>query len=70
MPVLVQLIIGLAIAGFLVWLFNTLVPLDGKWRAAINGLLGLILFLWILYCLSGFFGWNWFDGAGSPRVRH
>lgn len=72
MPILIQLLLGVIVAGFCVWLFNLLVPLEGKWKVAVNGLLGLILFLWILYCVSVFFGWGWFDGAGHvapPKGR-
>ena len=72
MPILVQLIIGLAVAGTLVWLFNTLwTSIDPRFKAVINALVGLALFLWVLYCLSGFFGWGWFPGTTPMApMRH
>lgn len=69
MPILVQLIIGLAIVGVLVYLFNALIPMDARFKTVINALIGLALFIFVLYCLSGLFGWGWFGGADMPHVR-
>ena len=70
MPILVQLIIGLAIAGTLVYLFNKLwTTIDARFKLVINALVGLALFIWVLYCLSTFFGWGWFGGPAIIPVR-
>jgi hypothetical protein len=62
MPVIVQIIIVLAVVGVVVYLFNTFVTMDGRFKNAINALVGLAVFLWILDTL---FGWGWF-GSLSP----
>lgn len=68
MPILVQLIVGLAVAGTLVYLFNALwTTIDPRFKLVINAIVGLALFIWVLYCVSTFFGWGWFDGVGSIR---
>ncbi len=69
MPILLQLIIGLAIVGVLVYLFNALIPMDGRFKTVINALIGLALFIFVLYCLSGFFGWGWFGDVPPTHVR-
>jgi hypothetical protein len=69
MPILVQLLIGLAVAGTIVYLFNSLwTTIDPRFKTVINALVGLSLFIWVLYCLSTFFHWGWF-GAGNPLSR-
>ncbi|OPZ40847.1 MAG: hypothetical protein BWY99_00352 [Synergistetes bacterium ADurb.BinA166] len=65
MPIIVQLIIGLAVAGTVVYLFNSLwTTIDPRFKTAINALIGLGLFFWVLYCLSALFGWGWFGPVG------
>jgi hypothetical protein len=64
MPILVQLLIGLAVAGTIVYVFNNLwTTIDARFKLVINALIGLFLFIFVLYCVSTFFGWGWFDGA-------
>jgi len=62
---LIQLLIGLAIAGTLVWAFNTFwTTIDPKFKAAINAIVGIALFVFCLYCADEFFGWGWFAYRG------
>jgi hypothetical protein len=71
MPILVQLIIGLAVAGTLVYLFNHLwTTIDARFKLVINAVVGLALFIFVLYCVSTFFGWGWFDGTTLNGYRH
>lgn len=71
MPILVQLIIGLAVAGTIVYLFNALwTTIDPRFKLVINALVGLFLFVWVLYCVSEFFGWGWFAGVHANGYRH
>lgn len=75
MPILLQLVIGLAVMGTVVYIFNNVwTTIDARFKLVINALVGLMLFLWVLYCVSAFFGWGWFDGAvhhggALPRCR-
>lgn len=45
---MIQLLVVLAIAGVVVWLFNYLIPMDAKFKTVINVLIGLFLFLYVL----------------------
>lgn len=45
---MIQLLVVLAVAGVVVWLFNYLIPMDAKFKTVINVLIGLFLFLFIL----------------------
>lgn len=47
MPI-VQLIIILAVIGFLLWLVNTYVPMDGKVKTIINIIVLFAIVLWLL----------------------
>ena len=49
MSVLLSVVIVLVIAGVLLYLLNTLVPMDARFKTVINCLVGLILFL---YCVK------------------
>ncbi len=70
MPILLQLIIGLAVAGTIIYLFNALwTTIDARFKLVINALVGLFLFIFVLYCLSGFFGWGWFNGVDLNGVH-
>jgi len=70
MPILLQLIIGLAVAGTVIYLFNNLwTTIDRRFKLVINALVGLFLFIFVLYCLSDFFGLGWFRGVGMNGVR-
>jgi hypothetical protein len=69
MPILVQFLISLVVVGVLVWAFNTFVTaIDPRFKSAINAIIGILLFIWFLYCVSDFFGWGWFGGYGAYRA--
>ena len=58
---MIQIIVILIIAGVLLYLLNALVPMDGRFKMAINVLVGLFLFLYVLQVLGL---WH-----GLPAVR-
>ena len=45
---MIQLLVVLVIAGVILYLLNTLVPMEGRFKTAINVIVGLMVFLWIL----------------------
>lgn len=45
---MINLLVVLAVAGVIVWLFNYLIPMDGRFKTVINVLIGLLLFLYVL----------------------
>lgn len=58
---MISLLVTLVIVGVILWLLNTLVPMDGRIKTIINVLVCLFLFLYILQ----FFGiWS-----GLPAMR-
>lgn len=61
MPPLIALLVGLAVIGVVVYLFNLFIPMDGKYKTAINAIVGLIVFIWIISVLFGY--------AGFPAFR-
>lgn len=70
MPIIFQLLLGLVVVGVLLYLFNTLVTvIDPRIKTVINALVFLMLFVWLLYCLDGFFMWGWFSSVG-PAGAH
>jgi len=57
---MITVLVVLIIAGVLLYLLNALVLMDGKFKTAINVLVGLMLFLYILQVLG-----IW---SGSPKL--
>lgn len=51
---MISILVVLVIAGVCLYLLNTLVPMDPKFKTAINAIVGLLLFLWILSVFFGF----------------
>jgi len=49
---MVQFLVLLVIAGVVIWLVNTLVPMDPKFKMVFNAIIGIALLLWVL----SFFG--------------
>lgn len=49
---MITLLVYLAIAGVIVWLFNYLIPMDPKFKTVINVIIALFLFLYILQVLG------------------
>ena len=65
---IIGIIIVLAVAGVVVYLFNSLVVMDGRFKTAINALIGLVLFLWILSLFfPGVFGGS-FNGCSRAEA--
>ena len=63
---LIQILITLVVVGTLVWAFNTFwTAIDPRYKAAINAVLGILVFIFILHALSDWFGWGWFAYAPS-----
>jgi hypothetical protein len=50
---MLTLLITLAIVGFALWLFNQFVPMDPRFKTAINGLVCLLAFLYVIGVLTG-----------------
>ena len=59
---LIQVLLVLIIVGVLLWLINTLIPMDPKIKQIINVLVVIVIVLWLL---SLFFPGLWTIG---PRV--
>lgn len=53
---MISVLVVLVIAGVVLYLLNVLVPMDGRFKTAINVLVGLFLFLWILQVLGVWHG--------------
>lgn len=49
---MISVIVALIVAGVLVWLFNSLVPMDARFKMVINALIGLFLLLYVLNALG------------------
>lgn len=45
---MITVLVVLVVAGVLVYLFNSLIPMDARFKLVINCLVGLFLFLYIL----------------------
>lgn len=53
---MISIIVVLIIAGVLLYLLNALVPMDSRFKLAINVLVGLFLFLYVLSVLGVWHG--------------
>lgn len=53
MSFLITLVIVLVIFGLLLWLINSILPIDPKIKTVINVLLILILVIWLIRALWG-----------------
>lgn len=45
---LVNVIITLIAAGVVLWLINTLIPMDGKIKAILNAVITILVVIWLL----------------------
>jgi hypothetical protein len=60
---IIGIIIVLVVAGVVVYLLNTLVPMDPRFKTAINAAIGLALFIWVVSIFfPGVFGGS-FNGC-------
>jgi hypothetical protein len=45
---LINLVIVLVVVGVLLWLINTYLPMDGKIKTILNGVVVIVVVLWLL----------------------
>lgn len=50
---LISLVIILIIVGVLLWLINTLIPMDGKIKQIINVVVVIVVVLWLVQIFLG-----------------
>jgi hypothetical protein len=64
---IIGMLVVLVIVGVLLWLLNTLVPMDQKIKTIINVLVVILVLLWIAEAFGVFSG---FGGLGlNRRIR-
>ncbi len=44
----INIIIALVVVGVLLWLINTYIPMDGKIKGILNGVVIIVVILWLL----------------------
>jgi hypothetical protein len=49
---ILMLLIVLVVVGVILYLLNTLVPMDGRVKTCINVIIGLLLFLWVIQSMG------------------
>jgi hypothetical protein len=49
---MISLLIGLVIVGFLLWLVNTYIPMDAKFKQLINVLAILFVIVWVIRAIA------------------
>lgn len=49
---LINIIVVLIVVGFLLWLINNYMPMDGKIKAILNALVVIAVVLWLLRVLG------------------
>lgn len=50
---LITILVVLAVVGFALWLFNAFVTMDPRFKQAINALVCLLAFLYVIGALTG-----------------
>lgn len=65
---IIGLIIVLIVVGVLLWLVNTMIPMDGKIKTIINVVVVIAVLLWLL-SVFGVLGGNTFSG-GIGTLNH
>jgi hypothetical protein len=45
---LVQIVVMLVVVGVLLWLVNTYIPMDGKIKSILNGIVVIVVVIWLL----------------------
>jgi len=61
MPIL-SVVVTLIVVGVLLWLVNSYIPMDGKIKQILNGVVVIAVVLWLLY------GFGILDGGGGIHV--
>jgi hypothetical protein len=46
---MISLVVTLIVIGILLWLVNTYVPMDGKLKKILNGVVIICVVVWLLY---------------------
>ncbi|MDX6765444.1 MAG: Thivi_2564 family membrane protein [Candidatus Methylacidiphilales bacterium] len=59
---LISLVLTLIVVGVLLWLVNNYIPMDGKIKSILNGVVVICVVVWLLYAF-GILG-----SAGQIRV--
>jgi len=49
---LISLVVTLIVVGVLLWLVNTYIPMDGKIKKILNGVVVIAVVLWLLYAFG------------------
>ena len=56
MEFVIATVLILVLVGFLLWLVNTVIPMNPPWiKTVINGLVGLAIVIWLIMIISHFF---------------
>lgn len=61
MPI-IQIIVVLIVIGFLLWVVNTIIPMDARIKQVLNAIVILLVVLWLLNLF--------FPALGSWRLGH
>jgi hypothetical protein len=49
---LISLVITLVVIGVLLWLVNTYIPMDGKIKSILNGVVVICVVIWLLFAFG------------------
>lgn len=60
---LISIVITLLVVGVILWLINSYIPMDGKVKQILNGVVIIVLVLWLLQAF-GILG-----SFGNVRIR-
>jgi hypothetical protein len=50
---MISILIALVIVGFLMWLVNTFIPMDGRFKQIFNVLAIVVVVIWIIRAIGG-----------------
>lgn len=65
---LISILITLIIAGVVLWLINTYIPMDGKIKKILNVVVVIVVILWVLN-VFGVLGAQWNTPMGNWHMR-
>ena len=49
---LISLVVTLIVVGVLLWLVNTYIPMDGKIKSILNGVVVICVVVWLLFAFG------------------
>lgn len=64
---MLSLVLTLVVIGVILWAINTYVPMDGKIKNILNGVVVVAVILWLL-SVFGVFGGHGLNSIPVPRV--